>query len=462
MAISFSESLDYYEEELFVKRSDKNIITVLYKPYEKQIKSFDLSEEIQKRAKQKRKLIEIDEDNNSVTIYPLNTLITNNNYLLKKYQKIIKITLHGFGIDSPNSSGDVLRLLEEFPTGFIKTYTYGLGLVKNLRFIIHSIEKLEVEHLIISKYVDTKIEENSYTLSYKDFEAIRKGINRITRNYQTKAMVEKSVFSYNALLNQLEPEKYPEKFIPYKKGSIIKFISNHDLLHNELSTSDTGIVTDLISENTKEIFNKNKNKLMELERNIDLVTLEWLVKEIDHLLNKKSSEHEWQKLLTENPIILSLVFGFPIIKIQEQASVGGKKISGKGEKITDFLVKNNLTNNLAIVEIKKPSTRLLGNIEYRGGVYTPSNELSGAINQLLDQKYQLQKQISQLKDNSGIYDIESYSINCLLIISEIPTDPDKVKSFELYRNNSKDISIYTFNELGCKLKEVYNLLRKGA
>jgi hypothetical protein len=57
--------------------------------------------------------------------------------------------------------------------------------------------------------------------------------------------------------------------------------------------------------------------------------------------------------------------------VQDQASIGGRKLSGSGEKIADFLVKNSLTNNTALFEIKTPQSKILNDKPYRAGVYTP-------------------------------------------------------------------------------------------
>ena len=176
------------------------------------------------------------------------------------------------------------------------------------------------------------------------------------------------------------------------------------------------------------------------------------------MVNKNFPEADWQRFLNENPFILSLAFGYPIIKVQDQASVGGRKISGSGEKITDFLVKNSMTNNTAIIEIKKPQTELLNKKPFRSGVYTPSSDLSGSINQVLDQKYRFEREIAQIKENSRIYDIETYSVHCCLIIGKMPSDEDQQKSFELYRRNSKDVEIVTFDELLNKLKGTFDFL----
>jgi hypothetical protein len=150
---------------------------------------------------------------------------------------------------------------------------------------------------------------------------------------------------------------------------------------------------------------------------------------------------------------------YPVIKVRDQASVGGRKLSGDGEKITDFFVKNSLTNNTAIFEIKTPRTAILNKTPFRDGVFTPSTDLSGSINQALDQKYQFQKQIAQIKDNTRLYDIESYTVHCCLVIGRTPDGNDQTKSFELFRRNSRDVEIVTFDELLGKLKQLSTFLR---
>ena len=144
--------------------------------------------------------------------------------------------------------------------------------------------------------------------------------------------------------------------------------------------------------------------------------------------------------------------------LRERPSVGGHKFSGAGEKIGDFLVKNSMTNNSAIVEIKTPQTRVLQTRPYRRDVYGPSTELVAAVNQALDQKYYFEQEIAQKKSSSRVYDIESYAVRCCLLIGTMPTGEDRLKSFELYRGNSKNVDIITFDELLEKLRQLKEVL----
>ena len=158
------------------------------------------------------------------------------------------------------------------------------------------------------------------------------------------------------------------------------------------------------------------------------------------MMASRHKEQDWQQFLNENPFILGLAFGYPIIVVQEQASVGGRKLSATGEKLADFLVKNSMTNNTALIEIKTPQSKLLNKTQFRDGVFTPSSaDLSGSINQVLDQRYQFQREIAMIKEKSKIFDISSYAVHCCLIIGTMPNDEEQHKSLELFRGNSKDV-----------------------
>ena len=222
----------------------------------------------------------------------------------------------------------------------------------------------------------------------------------------------------------------------------------------QLSVDDQDAVLRALAKNSRSIAETKPEKLAKLQGEIELVTLEVLITRYEEMIAKTLNEGRWQYFFNENPFILSMAFGYPIIKIQQQSSVGGRKISGEGDKIADFVVKNSMTNNTAIIEIKTPQEKLLNAQPYREGVYTPSTALSGSINQALDQKYRFEREIAQIKENSRIHDIESYSVHCCLIIGTIPTTEDRHKSFEQFRRNSKDVEIVTFDELLKKLKEL--------
>lgn len=123
----------------------------------------------------------------------------------------------------------------------------------------------------------------------------------------------------------------------------------------------------------------------------------------------------------------------------------------------DFLLRNGLTDNITLMEIKTPATKLVGS-KYRNGVFVPSADLAATVAQTLDQRYQLQKNIAGLKDNSRRPDLESYAVKCVIVIGMTPEDPAQKKSLELFRNNLNDVLVITFDELLEKLRHLQKFL----
>ncbi|MCL4670390.1 DUF4263 domain-containing protein [Burkholderia pseudomallei] len=179
-----------------------------------------------------------------------------------------------------------------------------------------------------------------------------------------------------------------------------------------------------------------------------------------NLLGKSKSERDWQQFFRDNPFILRLAFGFPVLKMGDQVSVGGRKFDGTGDKIADFVVKAAATGNLGLIEIKTPQTELLASKKvYRRDVYAPSWELSGAVSQVLDQANHLQRNLATLKDNSEDYSVEAFAINAVVIAGRNPTERAERKSFEFYRSSLRSVLVLTFDELLNKLQQLLEVLR---
>ena len=412
------------------------------------------------------KLLDINGQQRYLTIYPINTLGYSNDLLKPKYKKLLRITLDDadFAFDFeglvPSTPGKVCDILENLPLAFTKNFAYGLGLAKPYRFIVDAVQEISnCDEIVITGNRATGVDPNIdkvFFFSKTDFDQARCAINSIGNLAQTAANSVKSVTAHNILAERLGLPKLDPKAGRHPLRKLFTAVAQSK---EELSKQDQDAVISTLIDHAPEIAKDQPKKLAKLRGDIELVTLETLIKRYSAMLDEKLAEDRWQDFFSENPFVLNMAFGYPVIKVRDQASVGGQKLSGDGGKITDFLVKNSLTNNTAIFEIKTPQTQVLNKTPFRDGVYTPASDLSGSINQALDQKYQFQKQIAQIKDNSKIYDIESYAVHCCLVIGKTPDGDDQKKSFELFRRNSKDVEIVTFDELLEKLKQLSSFLR---
>ncbi len=497
MARIYDNFDEYSNGKLVVELVYQNYVEVFYIPPPEKLHQAGLDQD--KAVEYRVKLLAINGQEGSLSIFPTNTLGSQVNFLKPKHDQVECITLADgvlaydgdtntdtltsngvfkspyFGptkpftpdesisipevVDTlPSTSEEVIEVLEDLPSAFTKNYDYGLGLAKPYWFIVNAVEELsDCTEIVISRTHATGIDKENkiFYIAADDFETLRKNLNSITNLSRNATRSVKDATAYNSLAKKLgQPE------IPVKIGRhpLRKLFTNVVQDKEPWTEKQQDEVISIVSNNARTIAETNPEKLAKLQSDIELVTLERLIERFEKMICKKLVEQNWQEFFSKNQFILTLAFGYPVIKVQDQASVGGRILPGSGEKIADFLVKNSLTNNAAIFEIKTPRAKILNSNQYRGGIYTPSSELSGAINQVLDQKYQFQTHIASITHNSKHYDMKSYSVHCCLIIGTMPSDEDQKKSFELFRGNSKDVEIVTFDELLEKLKQLRKFL----
>ena len=167
----------------------------------------------------------------------------------------------------------------------------------------------------------------------------------------------------------------------------------------------------------------------------------------------------WQTFFTQNAWILAQLFHSPVMFYDNQRYVGGKRMSNQGGQYTDFVYKNDITDNIAIIEIKSPMKPLLGR-EYRQ-TYTLSDELGGGINQLLGQKQTLYRSYANLLAESE-YRFEANNIECILVIGNVGAlNPVQRRAFDTYRNELRSIRIVGFDELLQRVENQLELLEQA-
>lgn len=220
-------------------------------------------------------------------------------------------------------------------------------------------------------------------------------------------------------------------------------------------------ISDNNSNTLDEAFNRALPKLNEILVNTELALqgIDKFVRVLAFWDNNKSNHQEnvWHNFFIDYSWILSQCFSSPFILFEDKAYVGGKDISNKNGNLLDFIYKNNLFDNIALLEIKTPQTALIGK-EYRNNVFSISAELSGAINQLLNYKDKFQKEYYINRFNSET----SYQLlnpKCILLVGTLFNLKNTERiSFELFRSELKSIEIITYDELFEKVKLIKDIL----
>ncbi|WP_109630918.1 Shedu immune nuclease family protein [Lentzea atacamensis] len=190
-----------------------------------------------------------------------------------------------------------------------------------------------------------------------------------------------------------------------------------------------------------------------------LSRLRSFVAEAEAMLDS-SDEKSWQKLLARNSWTLGQIYSCPLVILQREVYLGGKNTANKGGNVADFLYRNHLTDNAVIVEIKTPRTALTGEKTYRNNAYAPSPEMAGAVQQILQDLYTLRSDYKSLHGDR-VPDFRIFAPRLLLIIGNISkekeADIDRVRSFELFRKELREIDVVTFDELVDKARQMLNI-----
>lgn len=396
---------------------------------------------------EERLFVEIDFQAKTTTLFPINTIEDSSKFLKPKYEKIDRFVFEDYDIDIDKNEYNNEETIYGLPEIFIKTLKYGLGFIKQYRLIADIISHYftNCKTIIFSKNRQTYIEDECLIINDYDLDTIRRGINRNQELYQKEAKEAKEAFVYDVLLHEINPDKYPELRKKPQKDIIYKILKNTDFKKSNISQKD-------------------KQSLSALKDSTDLSYFTILTAEFEKKLSEKHNESAYQTLFEENPLLLTMIVGSPFVQFKNQAYVGGKSFDNSNGQYPDFLQKHKITNNTFIVEIKTPHTLLIEKKPYREtGVYSASKDLSGAVSQLLTQKYQLETDIASLIKNAEDREVETYNVQGLIIIGKLSDLEEKTmkRSFELYRNNQKNLRIMTYDECLEQLKSFVDLLAKG-
>lgn len=177
-------------------------------------------------------------------------------------------------------------------------------------------------------------------------------------------------------------------------------------------------------------------------------------------LDNGKEEFWQQKVFNENQWVLAQIFSCPCTIYAQKAFVGGKSLDNKGGNVCDFIYRNKMTQNVALIEIKTPCTEIVGK-PYRE-TYSMSLDMSGAVNQVLNYRDELQKNFSTLtRDLEEADTVRAFSPKCVVVIGKISTlNAKQQKAFELYRSSFNNLTIITFDELHQKICDLMSVFKE--
>lgn len=326
--------------------------------------------------------------------------------------------------------------------GIYKAVNFGLGFTRNLSPIIYRLEKYpSIKKIIISSKLQSKITQTAVIFKASDLEEIFQTIKPF-KEVQYEEMKRVS----NNALSDVFPKKIKRSKQAYKKGELSLFLKEKKITSSELSDRDVSKLIEVIPEHIKE-----EKIVYQAEEKINFIKLQKVKEDFKKIVEQKTDtaklEERCQSFFTKNHWILSNILAMPVVLLGGKVYVGGKSISNKGGKEADFLFRNKLTKNVFIIEIKTPLKKIIDthNPYRKPDVFSIGKEVTGGLVQALDQKDNLQKEYYTLS-KSG--EFQSFNPKVVLIIGNLNSlKKNEIKSFELFRNNIKDVEIITYDEL---------------
>lgn len=288
-------------------------------------------------------------------------------------------------------------------------------------------------------------------MNVDDFVRLEEQTGNFVENKKNESQNLYQLILHKVIPSEIDPPNKSE----YVKGSLKLFIEQY----NNVNFSD---------EETKDLTNLLINSglpqetLISAKTDIDIIYIEDIIEEYKGILKQttdtSSLEERWHQFFKKHTWIFSQIFSFPAVFLDDKVNVGGHNIGGSKDKIVDFLYRNKINKNIAFIEIKTHLTPIVSNSEYRNDLYPISNQLTGAIVQVLDQKNNL------LKNYHSIVGTEAESLNSVCVVVAGDTSKFGKKgqdaSFELFRWSNKDVLIIPFNELLDKIVNLLDLFKK--
>lgn len=177
----------------------------------------------------------------------------------------------------------------------------------------------------------------------------------------------------------------------------------------------------------------------------------------DNGISKSKEEPVWQYFFQKNEWIFGYGLDYRFNQVlQREANVSDVDLDGKNTVISDFLMGDQRFTTF--VELKKPTTPIFGKDQNRSNAWKLSSDLQNSVSQILEQKASgvIKMEKPQYNDKGEIIQEKTFDSKVILIIGQwneldkanSTRERDiKMQTFELYRRNSRNVEIITYDEL---------------
>lgn len=177
-----------------------------------------------------------------------------------------------------------------------------------------------------------------------------------------------------------------------------------------------------------------------------------------------SDESLWQRFFEKNQWVfgygLDYIYSAGLDDKRLEQVVRGHRVGQSGKRVDALLKTRAIASSLCFVEIKTHRTPLLQRRPYRAACWAPSEELAGAVAQIHGTVSYASEAIAgklRVSDSDGfptseeIFNFKPKSFVVLGDLGQFANEhgisEEQLRSFELYRGNTVQPEVFTFDEL---------------
>ena len=354
---------------------------------------------------------------------------------------------------------------------------------------LDSFGKSEQKVRIASKVIES---EDSYAFAKVKDEIVLRHKKGAKTNIKAKFIEDnRGIFLLNIqgyTVATEKPHNASFSFIGDEIGKLLEFVQNIQLYRfqssGSVNISDDKLRQENISEiQARKLIQDNHEVFSEVLKSEitkeDIIAVGYRKKQIEvfrkflddeeyfNSIREKletTNEGLWQKYFEKNRWVFGYGLGYILLsslddKKLEQV-VHGYDFNTPGKRVDAFLKTRGIISSLCFTEIKTHKTKLLENKPYRSGCWAPSKELAGAVAQVQGTVALAVENLSEkinIEDDKGnptgeeLYKYQPKSYLVIGNLDEFKTEKgvnkDKFRSFELFRKNTNNPEIITFDEL---------------
>ncbi len=314
--------------------------------------------------------------------------------------------------------------------------------------IVYSIKETNLLEFTLQKFIEEDdektipVKDTSFSFSQEEFTALLKFLSDLKfldfSNKERFIVEEGTLPNRKIVLNLTKPD--PSKILVDKElADLVEKLSD---LNEEKRFSVLETLRDSVL--TKEDLNILSGRKEGLR-----IFKEYLSQQ------SEITEPQWQIFFKQNSWIFGYGLDYRFLSIlQREASVSSVDLDGKNQVKSDYLLAD--SNFTVLVELKRPDTPLFEKDKNRSESWRLSKDLTYAVSQILAQKaeWEIKSQTQQFDENGDSIEQETFDPKTILIVGHkeqfsgsTKTDLIKRKTFELFRRNSRNIEILTYDEV---------------